>query len=120
MDLKLAFVTALLMAMATILIRAVLGKKVAWLISVVAALSVLLPLVLIVVLGVIGMLEPGPEGAGKAASDTITAIVNYIADNLPGLVISAVAGAVVGFLAGAIKKAIPKRLRTSVARRIRL
>ena len=57
MDLKLAFTTALLMALATILIRGIFGKRVAWIIGFVGALSVLLPLVLIVFLGVLGMLE---------------------------------------------------------------
>ena len=120
MDLKLAFTTALLMALATILIRAIFGKQVARVVVVIGALSVLLPLVLIVVLGVIGMLEAGPGSAGPASSDTIGGVVNYVAENLPALVISAIAGAVVGFLVGLIKKATPKRVRAKVRQRIRL
>ncbi len=120
MDLKLAFTTALLMALATVLIRAVFGKKVAWVIGFVGALSVMLPLVLIVVLGIVGMLESDSVGAGQAASNTASAVFAYMADNLPGLVISAIAGAVVGFCLGAIKKITPRTVRAKVRHSVRL
>ncbi len=119
MDLKLAFVTALLMALITVLIRAIFGKKVAWIIGIISTLSVLLPLILIVVLGVMGMLENG-SNSGQVASNTISSIFNYMIKNLPELFISAVAGAIVGFLLGMIKKVTPKHIRKKVARRIRI
>jgi hypothetical protein len=117
MDWILVFTTALLMALAAILIRAMFGKRVAWFIGVIGALSVLLPLVLIIVLGIMGMLKAGP---GTVPDDTITAIFNYIVENLPELVISAVAGAIVGFLVTLLKKVTPKRFRKKVAKRIRI
>ena len=120
MDLKLAFTTALLMALATVLIRAVFGKRVAWVIGFVGALSVLVPLLLIVILGVVGMLESDSVGAGEAASNTMSAVLAYMVENLPGLVISAIAGAVVGFCLGAIKKVTPKKVRSKVGRAVRL
>jgi hypothetical protein len=120
MDWKLAFITALLMALATILIRAVLGKKVAWVVGVIVGLSVLLPLLLIIGLGVAGMLKAEPGSMGKASSETIAAIYNYMVENLPGLIISAVAGAIVGFLVTLIKKVTPRKMRSKVKRAIRL
>jgi hypothetical protein len=119
MDIKLAFVTALLMALLTVLIGTIFGKKVAWAIGIIGALSVLLPLILIVVLGITGMLETGANSS-QVASDTISNITGYIVTNLPELVISAVAGAVVGFLIGALKKLTPKKVRKKVAKRIRI
>jgi hypothetical protein len=118
-NLRLAFVTALLMALLTVLISAIFGKKVAWVIGMIGTLSVLLPLILIVVLGVSGILE-NSEGVGQVASDTISNIVRYMRDHLPGLVISAVAGAVVGFILNSLKKITPKRIRKKVAKRIRI
>ena len=120
MDLKLAFATALLMALATIVIQAIFGKKVAWVIGFVGALAVLLPLVLIVVLGVVGMLESDGAGMAEEASRTMTAVLDYMVKNLPDLIISAIAGAVVGFLVGTLKKATPKKVRRKVSQRIRL
>lgn len=120
MNLKLAFTTALLMALGTVLIRAVFGKKVAWVIGLVGALSVLVPLVLIVVLGIMGMLESDSIGAGQAASNTASAVFAYVAENLPNLVISAIAGAVVGFCLGAIKKVMPRKVRAKVRQSVRL
>jgi hypothetical protein len=120
MDLKLAFTTALLMALATVLIGAVFGKKVAWVIGFVCALSVLLPLVLIIVLGVAGMLESDSVEAGQAASNTVSAVFAYLVENLPSLVVSALAGAIVGFCLGAIKKVTPKKVRARVRHSIRL
>jgi len=120
LDLRLAFVTAALMALATILIRAVFGKKVAAVVTLIGVLSLLLPLILIIVSGVTGMLNAAPDTEGKVSSDTITAIMNYVANNLPGLVISAIAGAGVGFLVSLIKKATPKKVRKKVSQRMRL
>ena len=117
---RLAFITAALMALATILIRAIFGKKVVAIITVIGILALLLPLVLIIVSGVTGMLNATLESEGKVSSDTIAAIMNYVADNLPGLVISALAGAAVGFLFGLIKKATPKKVRKKVSQRMRL
>jgi len=116
MDWILIFITALLMAIAVILIRAIFGKRVAWFIGVIGALSVLLPLVMIIILGIMGMLkaEPGTN------SDTISAIFNYVVEKLPELVISAIAGAIVGFLITLLKKITPKRFRKKVARKIRI
>jgi hypothetical protein len=116
MDWILIFITALLMAIAVILIRAIFGKRVAWFIGVIGALSVLLPLVIIVVLGIMGMLE---AGAGTS-SDTIAAIYKYMVEKLPELVISAIAGAIVGFLITLLKKITPKRFRKKVATKIRI
>ncbi len=120
MDLRLALTTAVLSALATILIGVMFGKRVAWIIGFAGTLSVLLPLILIVVFGVTGMLEADGAGVGQAASNTETAIINYMIENLPGLVISAVAGAVVGFIFTLIKKATPKKVRAKVKQRIRL
>jgi hypothetical protein len=119
MDIKLAFVTALLMALLTVLIGAIFGKKMAWAIGIIGALSVLLPLLLIVVLGITGMLETGANST-QVASDTINSITGYMVKNLPELVISAVAGAVVGFLIGLLKKITPKKVRRKVVKRIRI
>jgi len=116
MDWMLVFVTALLMALAAILIRAMFGKRVAWFIGVIGALSVLLPLVIIIILGIMGMLKAGPG----TSYDTITAIYNYMVAKLPELVISAIAGAIVGFLMTLLKKITPKRFRKKVARKIRI
>jgi hypothetical protein len=41
-------------------------------------------------------------------------------ENLPDLVISAIAGAVVGFCLGAIKKVTPKKVRAKVRHSVRL
>jgi hypothetical protein len=120
MDLKLAFTTALLMALATVLVRAVFGKRVAWVIGFVGTLSVLVPLLLIIVLGIMGMLESDGIGAGEAASNTVSAVFAYMVENLPDLVISAIAGAVVGFCLGAIKKVTPKKVRAKVRHSVRL
>ena len=116
MDWILVFVTALLMTLAAILIRAMFGKRVAWFIGVIGALSVLLPLVMIIVLGIMGMLQAG----SGTSSDTIAAIYNYMVEKLPELVISAIAGAIVGFLMTLLKKITPKRFRKKVARKIRI
>jgi len=77
---------------------------------------VLVPLVIIIVMGVIGVLDAGPGMADQASSDTIAAIINYMINNLPGMVISAIAGAVVGFLVTAIKKVTPKKVQRKVKR----
>jgi hypothetical protein len=119
MDIKLLFITALLMAFITVLISAIFGKRVAWVIGIISALSVLLPLVMIIILGIMGMLDKGAN-SGQVASNTISSITNYLVENLPGLVISAITGAVVGFLLGIIKKITPKRIRKKVAKRIRI
>ena len=119
MDIKLLFITALCMALITVLINAVFGKKVAWVIVIISALTVLLPLVIIIVLGIMGMLDEGANSQ-VVASSTISSIINYMKENLPELVISAVAGATVGFLLGLIKKITPRRIRKKVARRLRI
>ena len=120
MDLRLAFTTAVISALASILIGAVFGKRVAWIVGIVGTLTVLLPLVLIVVFGVLGMLDASGPGVGQAASNTETEIIDYMAQNLPALIISAVAGAVVGFIFTVLKKATPKKVRAKVRQRIRL
>ncbi len=119
-DLKLAFATALLMALLTIIIGAVFGRRVAWAIGIVGAVSVILPLILIVVLGVAGILEAAPANAGQTSANTVGAIVDYLVSNLPGLIISSIAGALVGFLVTGIKRFTPKRVRRHVARKIRV
>jgi beta-lactamase regulating signal transducer with metallopeptidase domain len=120
MDLRLAFITASLMALATIMVRAVFGKRVAWIIAFIGALSLLLPLILTVVFGAMGMLSADRETSGRVSSETITAILNYEAENLPVLVIAAIAGAIMGFVLSLVKKATPRRVRSKVRRAIRL
>jgi hypothetical protein len=116
MDWTLVFITGLIMAFFTVLMRAMFGKRVAWFIGVVGTLTVLFPLLLIIVLGIAGMLKAEPD----VASNTTSAIIDYIVEKLPSLVISAIAGAVVGFLVTLIKKITPKRVRKKVAKRIRI
>ena len=78
----LVFVTALLMALAAILIRAMFGKRVAWFIGVIGALSVLLPLVIIIILGIMGMLKAGSVN-DKAPVDLPRHYQNYPAQKPP-------------------------------------
>lgn len=58
--------------------------------------------------------------SAQVATDTISKIMTFMAENLPELVISAVAGAVVGFLLGLVKKVTPRRIRKKVIRRLRI
>jgi predicted membrane-bound mannosyltransferase len=108
------------MALAAVLIQAIFGKKVAWTVGFVGGLALLLPLFVIIAAGVSGMLKDGPGAAADTSSETITAIVNYMAENLPGLVISAIAGAVVGFLLSLLKRLTPRKVRSRVKRAIRM
>ncbi len=119
MDLTFLFITALLMAFLTFLISVIFGKRVAWIIGLTGALSVVLPLVMIIVLGIMGMLERGAD-SGQVASNTIGSIIRYMAENLPELVISAVAGAIVGFILGWLMKITPRRISRKIARRMRI
>jgi hypothetical protein len=120
MDLRLAFITALLMALAAVLVRAVFGKKVAWAVGAIGALALLLPLVLIIAAGVTGMLQTQPGAADDVSSGTVSAIVKYVAEYLPDLAISAVAGAIVGLLLSLLKKVTPRKVKTKVRRAVRL
>jgi hypothetical protein len=96
------------------------GKKVAWMIGFIGSLCVFVPLALIIVLGVSGILESGPGGQGQASQSTIGDIIDYLIKNVPGLVISAVAGAAVGLMLSLLKKATPRKVRSRVKRRLRV
>jgi hypothetical protein len=119
-ELRLAFITAALTALGTVVIRAMFGRKVAWVIGFIGSLCVFVPFALIIVFGVAGFLESGPAGQAQASQSTVAAIVDYMIKTVPGLLISAVAGAFVGFLLSLLKKATPRRVRSRVKRRLRV
>jgi hypothetical protein len=119
-ELRLAFITAALTALGTVLIRAVFGRKVAWVIGFIGSLCVFVPLALIIVFWVAGLLESGPAGQALTSQGTIGTIIDYMIKTVPDLIISAVAGAFVGFLLSLLKKATPGKVRSRVKRRLRV
>jgi hypothetical protein len=96
MDLLFLFVLAVIMSVATAVARKVLGKKVARVITFVLTLAVIAPLVLIIVFGVARILNSSPVAGLEAGRATAKAVFAYLITNLPGIVISEVAGVFVG------------------------
>jgi hypothetical protein len=119
-EFKLAFITAALTALGTVVIRAVFGRRVAWVVGFIGSLCVFVPLALIIAFGVAGILESGPGGQAQASQSTVGATIDYMTQNVPDLVISAFAGAVVGLLLSLLKKAAPRKVRSTVTRRLRV
>lgn len=98
MDLIPYFIIAIVMAILTWLIGVLWGYGTKQAITTLIALTVLLPIIIIYLTGTLGMLHD-PEATEEIGAWTIEAIVNYVAANLPYIVVSDIAGIIVGWVA---------------------
>jgi len=99
MDLTLYFFIAISMAFGTWIVGKIWGYGAKEAIGTMAGLAVALPMILIFIVGAFGILD-NPEEAGEITSSVIESLINYIADKLPYIVISDVAGITVGRIIG--------------------
>jgi phosphoglycerol transferase MdoB-like AlkP superfamily enzyme len=95
-DLLFLFVLALSLAIATVVIRKLFGKRVAAVVKLLLTAAVILPLVLIIFFGITRSLQASQENAREIGLATARAVVDYAVVNLPGIVISDIAGIMVG------------------------
>ena len=103
MDLGLYFVIAIIIAFATWLIGRIWGYKAKQTILTIGAMAIVLPIIIIFIAGWWGMLhEPG--SSTEIADKTIEAIINYVVNNLPYILISDVAGVFVGAMVGSFTR----------------
>ena len=103
MDLGLYFVIAVIIAFATWLIGVIWGYKTKRTIITIGAIAAILPIVIIFIAGWWGMLqEPGSDG--EMANKTIEAIIDYMANRLPYIYISDMAGVLVGVVVSLFTK----------------
>ena len=103
MDLGLYFVIAIIIAFATWLIGRIWRYKAKQAIITIGAMAVVLPIIIIFIAGWWGMLhEPG--AGGEIANKTIEAIINYVVNNLPYILVSDVAGVLVGAVVGSFTR----------------
>jgi len=99
---ELQFILALVVAIVVFILTLVFGKKIgAWLGSIGAAV-VIVPLLLIFLSGSLGILSADAETAQIIADSTIERIMQYLANQMPGIVIADAAGAIVGAIGGTI------------------
>jgi len=99
---ELQFILALIMAIVAFVLTLVFGKQFgAWLGSIGAAI-VIVPLLLIFLSGSLGILSADAETAQIIANSTIGRIMQYVVNQMPGIVIADVAGAIVGAIGGAV------------------
>jgi hypothetical protein len=99
MDLTIYLFIAILMAAATFAIGKIFGDKAKQAILYLAGLAVILPIIVIALVGMLGMLQTDPATAQEIAASTTEAIINYVAEKLPYIVISDVAGIIFGGIA---------------------
>jgi hypothetical protein len=102
-DLGLYFFIAVIIAFATWLIGMIWGYKAKQAIITIAAMAVILPIVIIFIAGWWGMLHEPGSGA-EIANKTIEAIINYIVNKLPYILVSDVAGVLVGAVVGSFTR----------------
>jgi len=95
MDLGLCFIIAIVMAITTWLIGVLWGYGTKQAITTLITLIVVLPIIVIYITGVLGMLH-NPEATDEMVAWTIKAIFNYVAENLPSIAVSDIAGIFVG------------------------
>ena len=103
MDLGLYFIIAIFMAFATWLVGKIWGYRAKQTIIAIAALAVILPLYIIVVVGLFGILQY-PESVKEVASSFMEAIILYVLGKLPYILISDIAGIIVGRIVGAFTR----------------
>ena len=98
----LLFILGLIMAVVSFILTLVIGRQFgAWLGSLAAA-AVIVPMLVILLSGFLGMLSADAETARVMGDSIIKTITQYVANQMPGIAIADVAGATVGAIGGAI------------------
>ena len=100
------FLLAIVMAAVVFLLTIYFGDEIGKLIASAGSIMVIMPVFLYFIFGMFGMLNSDPKTSQAIADSTITNIVNYVANQLPGIIISDIAGAIVGAVGGVIVKAL--------------
>lgn len=96
----LQFACALVIAVLALILSLVFGKDVRVLFVTIGVAIIVVPVLLIFISGTNAILNAGPEYAGVMADATIANIMTFYGENLPGILISEIAGALVGAFGG--------------------